>query len=122
MTTFPCIENLNTGTYMLTVTDALECTKTKEYKIEVVSNTENIDIKKLKVYPNPFVDQIYIEHLSEMDCISIFRMDGTLVKKLHRSDFSEQNILDLHGLSGGVYILESESNGLKSTHKVIKIE
>jgi subtilisin-like proprotein convertase family protein len=122
MTTFPCIENLTEGTYKLTVTDALECMKTQEYKIESTSNTDNEGIKKPKVYPNPFVDKIYIEHLSEMNSISIFRTDGTLVKKVYRSDFSSQDILDLQGLSIGVYILESESNGLKFKHKVIKIE
>jgi hypothetical protein len=116
MTSFPCLDNLNAGDYTLTVTDAFGCFKIKEYKIETQTKTKDENLYIPKVFPNPFYDIIYVQNLSELHSVSLYNIEFV------KSDFTQQNSLDLEKLDSGIYILELEKNGSKFRNKIIKIE
>ncbi len=65
-------------------------------------------------YPNPFTDFITVRSPSQMQSISVYSLDGKLLKQEHMS--SQLHVMDLQHLKGGVYILMiSTSEGTFST-------
>lgn len=80
-------------------------------EITTVSNTYSH--KDIKVYPNPFTDQLYTEAIQ----LVIFDLAGIKVvdKKLNNG------VLDVSDLSKGVYMVKCyDIDGNYSTHKLVK--
>lgn len=70
---------------------------------------------KVKVYPNPAIDQIVIEtNESEMLEVSIFDLKGMKI-----GNFTEKKI-DISNLESGAYIISVITNDGVSNHKIIK--
>lgn len=74
---------------------------------------------ELNIFPIPASDKLNISSEKNIDKYKLFDTTGRVI-------FSEENIreryitLDLSGLSSGIYFLNTESNGLLNSQKVIK--
>lgn len=67
---------------------------------------ENEDFNSLKIYPVPVQNVIHVESSSEkLDAISIFRLDGTLIKSIQDVD-SEIIEIPCMSLTTGIYIMQ----------------
>ncbi|MDR2010511.1 MAG: T9SS type A sorting domain-containing protein [Bacteroidales bacterium] len=63
-------------------------------------NTLNSD--KLKLYPNPVTDILYIEFPVEIEQINIYDINGVLHKQIN----NEQNMIFVKDLTAGVYVIK----------------
>lgn len=80
------------------------------------------ELTGVSLYPNPaenFVN-IQFEEMTENLNLSVFDMNGRMVLKESPSDSSSQSFqLDISRLNKGVYFVKLESNGKKTTQKLI---
>ena len=82
------------------------------YDITFVSNDFEItkaivvapSLGLVKLYPNPAVDQIQIAEIPQNNRLSIYNMNGRLVKRI--VNYSEEEIIDITALPSGIYMLE----------------
>jgi len=77
----------------------------------------SIDISSLKVYPNPFTDEIFINDIKNIKRIKISSVTGQMIK-----DFVPTNTnISLSEIPNGVYFISLEDeNDNRIVHKVIK--
>jgi beta-glucanase (GH16 family) len=71
--------------------------------------------EKIRIYPNPSDGNISIMGLTGIVAVSIFELNGRKVK----TDYSK-TIIDISGLSRGIYILESNSQNESYRTLIIK--
>lgn len=70
------------------------------------------------VYPNPTRNSITIKHLShKKTAYSLFNFDSKLIRT---GTLLQNESIDLSGLPSGLYILNTSSEGLYNTFKIIK--
>jgi len=82
---------------------------------------EGIDEKlfsNLIMAPNPVNNQLMISGMPSQTNIKIYQLNGSIVRQLN--SIQDQTILDLSSLDSGVYFVEFEIEGMKSTKKFIK--
>jgi len=68
----------------------------------------------LSVYPNPTLDQVYINGLSDTDQVYLFDALGHLISNKH------SNIINLSACSSGIYYLKIISDGQSTQFKIVK--
>ena len=78
-----------------------------------INDAEN---DKIRIYPNPVRNTLYIEGLTQITIVSIFDLHGNLLLKKEFSD----NKIDVAFLSKGIYIIEFKDNSGVITRKFIK--
>lgn len=79
--------------------------------------TEDNELSGLKIYPNPFNDQITIDDVSQVKRIRIIDITGQLVKDIPASG----NVVSTTDLSEGIYLFIIESHtGKQVVHRLIK--
>ncbi len=77
-----------------------------------------IENQTLKLYPNPFVDQIKIESPEQITALRLFSSTG---KELPVPNMDSKSIVQVGQLTKGVYTLEiSTLSGKKWTEKIVK--
>lgn len=129
--------NLCKGTYRVTVTDALGCTKrktnisvtncAKSFMIEEDINDEDEMFEEINnqisVYPNPANDVLTVQlPAEEMDNdfeIEIFDMIGNRIMFKNIPTISGQIILDVHHLANGVYFAHIHYGTISLSQKII---
>ena len=88
------------------------------------SGISNIDISKVKVYPNPIHDGLLFIDLQETKSsdiqVNLFDISGELL--LEKSLKTGGNQLDINDLQKGVYILLIQTEGTIMSYKLIKNE
>ena len=100
-------------------------TNTIYYLIEYdgVLSTSDIEIKSnVKVYPNPFKDELTIENggASAITEISVFNLAGQKIQSFVQTDIIN-NKIDLSNLASGMYFLNVQfENGQTITEKISK--
>jgi hypothetical protein len=88
-------------------------------KICTPSKVKNFASLNACIYPNPANDQIIVKHNSVNGMnITIFDLSGKSIAK-YSSNENSMNI-SLKSFTAGMYLVMVESNGLKSTQKLIK--
>ena len=75
---------------------------------------EEQNINRIKIYPNPTSDYIFLVNNDELEAI-VFDLLG---KELIRENISSR--LDIRTLEKGTYILNLKDGVNTSTHKIIK--
>ena len=75
---------------------------------------------KLKVYPNPVSNLLYVEIPSQYDTATVKLYDILGKKVLEKIVSSTQTKINVSNLSKGVYLAKIEANGLSITKKIIK--
>lgn len=84
----------------------------------LLSNVDNVPVKEISVYPNPFADVINVELRpnEKIESISVYDMPGRLIYNY----IGEQSVINLTSLKNGVYILDIQTNKGKYKIKAMK--
>ncbi|WP_419868252.1 fibronectin type III domain-containing protein [Chryseobacterium sp. CT-SW4] len=84
----------------------------------ILGTSENTVVKNtVKIYPNPFVDELNISDISKVKSVSITDISGKLVKTISQP----ASTLYLNELISGMYLVTLEmKDGSKQTFKAIK--
>lgn len=86
------------------------------YDTQVLATGEQNGKNKLTVYPNPTADKVFIQTSEEVQNISIFSANGSLVKSLKGNVKS----VDLQELNAGIYLMKITAKSGTTTQKIIK--
>ena len=70
----------------------------------VIDAVAEVDSQQLAIYPNPANDVLTISNISENQLVTIYAIDGRVVKKTIISDNAEINISDLRP---GMYVVSA---------------
>ncbi len=90
----------------------------KGIEVKAPTGIDNTKMGSLIVYPNPFLDDIYISNNESIAKISLVNINGQTV---FSSDFKGSNTLNFKHLHKGVYFLQAiMKNGEKAAVKLIK--
>jgi len=81
-------------------------------------NVADLNITKTMIYPNPAHNHINLSSETNIEELSIYNMLGQMVLSA-KPDLS-QNTLDISGLTNGIYILNTTSNGKNNSQRFIK--
>lgn len=81
---------------------------------EDAASTSDFEFSNLVIYPNPSSDIIYIVGVEGIDKVVLYDITG---KKIFTTD---NNSIDISGLSDGLYLIELFKGNSKKVEKVIK--
>ena len=96
-----------------------------EMKVGFLSDDEFAVQNKLKVYPNPATEVVYVNFDAEVSSnleVEIFDLSGKLVKSVRRNNQGsgqQSELIDLHDLATGSYILKANIGGNSTASKLI---
>ena len=68
----------------------------------VFDKVEDIDNQHLTIYPNPVKDILIISNIPDNQLVTIYSIDGKVIKRINVSNNAEINISDLQA---GIYII-----------------
>ena len=68
----------------------------------ITDNDDEIENQHLAIYPNPATDVLRILNISENQSVTIYSIDGKVVKRIDVSDEAGINVSDLNA---GLYII-----------------
>jgi hypothetical protein len=114
------LKGVAAGTYAVTATDCNGCTASKTVNVGVILGLSDMTFDAISIHPNPAKSQITVKAAAILigsDYI-IYDLLGKIVLKGKLN--SENTMIELGNLSGGVYSLTISDNNLKQTFKVIK--
>ena len=92
----------------------------QEIKIKITTRNGIINKKTYKIYPNPTSSSVTIDSESNLD-MRIISVSGKVVYEGNIIKEQSKRI-NLEHLANGLYLIELERNGKKSTHTILKIE
>ena len=96
------------------------------YLIDLKPETDDIDRMtvdqvKAAVYPNPVVSELHVDLPYDGDTlktsITLYNMQGGICRKL--TDCRQSNVINVEGLSAGIYVLDVKAGKTHKTFKVI---
>ncbi|ROH98031.1 fibronectin type III domain-containing protein [Chryseobacterium daecheongense] len=92
--------------------------KLSAYDASVLATNEtSLSKDKIKVYPNPFKDVLYISDISNVKSASIVDISGRMIKTIDKPE----SALHLEGLKSGMYVvILTMKDGSRKTIKAIK--
>lgn len=70
-------------------------------------SVDDFEIAKIKLYPNPSSDYLFVDNLQSNQIISIYNVLG---KKINETLYSENVPIDIRMLYSGMYFLKTEQN------------
>lgn len=85
----------------------------------VLSVSDELKKKVIKVFPNPTSSMLNIESLYELERVAIYSATGDLIKDISKNGLKEISSLNLRELSKGVYFLRALVNGGTVTKKIV---
>lgn len=106
--------------YWLQVNDEFYCSNSDTIQITIIEGSsginENIEAVKIKVYPNPTINNITIEKNSTVNIqFKVYTDNGTIV----RIGTLKNNLTQVKNLSPGTYYLQLKHNGLSESIKFV---
>ena len=104
---------LPSGWYTLELTDSNGCTVIDSAFVGLLSLEEQ-EIKKNRVYPNPFANVVKFDSYAER--VSVYSGDGRLILTQNGSDF-----VDLEHLKEGMYFIRLITEGKLEVFPVIRV-
>lgn len=89
------------------------------HKIETLTTNQPTTLNEVKIYPNPSTGQINISSQQNLSSISIFNLQGKLIKEV--LNINKKGVrIELENISSGVYFVQSSNRyGNKSIQKLI---
>lgn len=85
----------------------------------ILSLNQNKINNSLTIYPNPTNGFIKIKSFVNIQNISLYDLNGRILKKINNSNSNEETI-DLSSFSDGVYLLEVQTELGKTINKIVK--
>ncbi|NPA67671.1 MAG: T9SS type A sorting domain-containing protein [Chlorobi bacterium] len=117
------IENLLPGSYEITINNEYNC----EYNDSFYVNTVNIEFTekeiKLKIYPNPAYDYLYIDYEiknAENINISIYDLTGKKISEKTIYGNNGTSEINISSFNEGIYFIKVENNEVTKTFKIFK--
>jgi hypothetical protein len=88
-------------------------------KLSAISAVNQTPAQSISLYPNPATDVLFLEGIGyhEMD-ISLYAIDGRLIKQLHGTGIRE---IDINDLKEGAYLVRIITGEVILSQKIIKI-
>lgn len=83
----------------------------------VVSQATAVNPNKVRAYPNPFVEQLFVSDITNNTEYAILNAQGQLVQK-----GITNGEITLSGVGEGVYFLKYHSKGVSHIHRLIKVK
>lgn len=112
------IENLEAGWYEFVVIDSNGCESYFQIEVEQVLNIGVAGSNEVKLYPNPFMDELYIQSETRIENVILYSSCGSSVLKIEQNN---PTILDIEKYSSGIYVLQIVfQDGTTSFKKIIK--
>ena len=116
------IGNLAGGNYEMSISTPLRpCGQASMTDYTQACNTAGVsDVKatELRVFPNPFSDQIFINQTEVGATIKVFDLIGNCVLDIAAK--SETMNIDTHHLEAGLYLIQYIVNNQRHTYKMVK--
>ena len=84
----------------------------------LVTLPENYDENLFRIYPNPTNNEIFVSNINttQVDNVCIYNILNQKIK----TEFIQENKIEISELDQGIYIIELLSNGLKYRYKFVK--
>jgi len=79
---------------------------------------EEIELSQIKIYPNPVENTLFIQNILDYHPIEKVEIFDAIGKKVYYSELSNNNSVDVSGLTGGIYLVKLYSD---SAHTILKI-
>lgn len=116
------ITGLTSGTYEVTITDAIGCEKTASYTVSSIAvGIAEVNNLNAKLYPNPTTGQFYVELIKAGETtVGVYDLAGRMVASAN-GDGNSRISLDLGNISSGMYYVRIQQ-GNASTIKKLVIE
>lgn len=114
MTTDEALQLLQSNTE---VQDAMDNCVEDFCSQSVTVSTKSRAISKIKIFPNPVSDRIFIEHEQAIDNVSMYNLLGQSVPVSW-----DNTSVDVQGLAAGPYFVEIVSNGERYVEKIFVAE
>jgi len=87
------------------------------YELQTLSTSEVLKNKTLKIYPNPFTDNVNISDVEKIKTISVIDVSGRVLKTIENISSN----INLSDLKTGLYLLNVQyKDSSRSSHKIIK--
>ncbi|WP_298511808.1 T9SS type A sorting domain-containing protein [uncultured Kordia sp.] len=86
----------------------------------VLSVTENTNYNEFEVYPNPVSDNLTVNGTTPIQTISIYDIQGKLLKELDFNKISPQKTVEMNSLTAGIYFVKIKTAFGIQTVKIIK--
>ncbi len=118
------LDNLSADNYRVTITDALGCTGSFAYVVDMNTAIENEFSNTLSITPNPTHDYLSI-HFMENTLNSIYQyklydLQGSLIFQKNNIHTHLTQTIDLQNQSPGLYFLEIKTKRNNQIFKIIK--
>ncbi len=109
------------GNYSATITNAQGCVSPVSESLYVVKTAvREMELKNLKVYPNPTTGKITVTGLQSHGNTTMAVYDAT-GRKIHAQTISSATAeIDLTGTASGIYHLKVTGNGQNKSFKIVK--
>jgi PKD repeat protein len=99
------IDNVNPGTYSVTVTDANTCTATASVIVNVTGIINLSNAATVKIYPNPATDVLNLVWSQSMNVeVSVLDLNGNVISTMITNG-DMKTAFDIHSLAAGAYIV-----------------
>lgn len=123
--TTPQVDSLTAGDYEVVVTDALGCTDTIAFTVDLSSSVDLAQgLESLTVFPNPTTGQLSLSLQTETALVlraEVYDLSG---RQLLQQEFGQRSalseMLDLTALPAGTYLLRIASAATARTLRVVK--
>ncbi len=113
------VMGLNDGEHFVSVMDGLGCERIIDFMITSTSTVDLEEDSGLEISPNPVVDQIRIQWEGNGERITIFDLNGQIVRSENVRG-SQASVQDLKDLPSGMYILLLDGEEIRTTSKFVK--
>jgi hypothetical protein len=101
----------DTGWLALQVADSLGCQTTDSIFILDVSAIHENENSKIRIFPNPANDELFIINIPEMAEIFVYSLHGQSISINRTEEYGNTKILDISNLDSGAYFLDICESG-----------
>ena len=115
------ITGLEPGTYWVDITDGNGCTKRDSFELRRATSSLSYQIEGVRVYPNPFEDQLIFEdELKRESTILLRDLTGKEIYRWESTGAPSMSLPVSNAIPPGVYLLIVRVEGYEVTYKLTK--